>query len=146
MKKTEVRPFHLALPVTDLGDTRRFYIETLGCDVGRESSRWVDLNFFGHQVTLHLVDVAAWQQASNEVDDDAVPASHFGVILRPADWRALADRLTAADIEFIIPPKVRFEGQTGEQATMFFRDPSGNALEFKSFADDAAIFAAYASS
>lgn len=142
MSSTTIRPFHLALPVTDLDETRRFYTDLLGCSVGRESSRWVDLSFFGHQVTLHLVDRAAIADASNEVDADAVPASHFGVILTPTDWRALADRLTAADVDFIISPKVRFEGQVGEQATMFLRDPSGNALEFKSFADDKAIFAA----
>ncbi|MEL7312921.1 MAG: VOC family protein [Pseudomonadota bacterium] len=142
MSEPILRPFHLALPVKDLDETRRFYTGLLGCAIGREASRWVDLNFFGHQVTLHLVDRVAMADASNDVEADAVPASHFGVILTPTDWRALADRLIAADVEFLIPPKVRFEGQVGEQATMFFRDPSGNALEFKSFADDKAIFAA----
>ncbi len=142
MSQSAIRPFHLALPVTDLDKTRRFYTDLLGCRLGREASRWVDLDFFGHQVTLHLADANEVPDHHNDVDSDHVPASHFGVILKPADWRELADRMLAASVQFIIEPKVRFEGQVGEQATMFFRDPSGNALEFKSFADDAHIFRA----
>ncbi|MEM6817680.1 MAG: VOC family protein [Pseudomonadota bacterium] len=142
MNSSIIRPFHLALPVTDLDETRRFYTELMGCRTGREASRWVDLDFFGHQVTLHLVDANDVSDHHNDVDSDRVPASHFGVILKPLDWRELADRLVAAGVKFIIEPKIRFEGQVGEQATMFFRDPSGNALEFKSFADDVAIFSA----
>ncbi|MFK8051851.1 MAG: VOC family protein [Woeseiaceae bacterium] len=135
------RPFHLALPVTDLQQTRDFYVTDLGCEIGRTAERWVDLNFFGHQVTLHLVD-SIDAAATNPVDGDDVPARHFGVILTPADWQSLALRLQAADCHFIIEPHTRFKGQTGEQSTMFFMDPSGNALEFKSFADDEEIFRA----
>lgn len=135
------RPFHLALPVADLGPTRTFYTELLGCDTGREDTRWLDLDFFGHQVTLHLVDASEAEAATNPVDGDAVPARHFGVILEPADWRQLAERLEAREADFIIRPRTRFAGSAGEQSTLFVRDPSGNALEFKSFADDAQIFA-----
>ncbi|MEO1596292.1 MAG: VOC family protein [Pseudomonadota bacterium] len=135
------RPFHLALPVADLGPTRTFYTELLGCATGREDTRWVDLDFFGHQVTLHLVDASDGPAATNAVDGDAVPARHFGIILEPADWQALAQRLEAEDANFIIRPRTRFAGSPGEQSTLFVRDPSGNALEFKSFADDAHIFA-----
>lgn len=133
-------PFHLALPVADLDCTRRFYVDLLGCGTGREDARWVDLDFFGHQVTLHL---AAGEEAEavNPVDGDEVPVRHFGVILAPADWQALADRLTDAGVDFLITPRVRFRGRPGEQRTMFLRDPSGNALEFKSFADPERVFA-----
>ncbi|MEL6368690.1 MAG: VOC family protein [Pseudomonadota bacterium] len=141
MSQSAIRPFHLALPVTDLDQTRRFYTELMRCPIGREASRWLDLDFFGHQVTLHRVDTIETSDGHNDVDADHVPARHFGVILKPSDWRELADRMVAAGVQFIIEPKIRFEGQVGEQATMFFRDPSGNALEFKSFANDADIFA-----
>ncbi len=133
-------PFHLAVPVDDLAAARRFYLEVLGCGTGREDERWLDLDFFGHQVTLHLAG-ADTSAAANPVDGDQVPVRHFGVILEPADWQALAERLTAAGTDFIIEPRVRFRGQPGEQRTMFVRDPSGNALEFKSFADHSRIFA-----
>jgi len=133
-------PFHLAVPVDDLGRARDFYVELLGCATGHEDERWLDLDFFGHQVTLHLAETAG-EQAANAVDGDEVPVRHFGVILAPADWQALADRLTAAGVDFLIAPRVRFRGQPGEQRTMFLRDPAGNALEFKSFADPARIFA-----
>lgn len=135
------RPFHLALPVADLGPTRAFYTDLLGCPTGREDTRWVDLDFFGHQVTLHLVDASDTPDATNAVDGDAVPARHFGVILEPEAWRQLADRLEAHTADFIIRPRTRFAGSAGEQSTLFVRDPSGNALEFKSFVDDAHIFA-----
>lgn len=133
-------PFHLAVPVRDLADTRRFYVDTLGCGTGREDERWLDLEFFGHQVTLHLADDIGGD-AANAVDGDQVPVRHFGVILPPQDWQRLADRLQAAGVEFLIEPRVRFRGEPGEQRTLFLRDPSGNALEFKSFADDSRIFA-----
>ncbi|MEO0345060.1 MAG: VOC family protein [Pseudomonadota bacterium] len=139
------RPFHLALPVGDLGPTRVFYTALLGCATGREDARWVDLDFFGHQVTLHLVDASDAPAATNAVDGDAVPARHFGIILDPDDWQTLAQRLEAQDADFIIRPRTRFAGSPGEQSTLFVRDPSGNALEFKSFADDAQIFAKEAS-
>jgi len=135
-----LRPFHLAFPVRDLPSTRAFYVEVLGCRVGRESDRWIDFDFHGHQLSAHLV-AASERIATNEVDGDAVPVRHFGVILAPADWDALAARLRASGARFIIEPHRRFVGQVGEQATMFLEDPSGNALEFKSFRDDASIFA-----
>lgn len=133
-------PFHLAFPVVDLESARKFYADLLGCAVGRESDRWIDFNFFGHQITAHLVEQTD-AAGTNPVDGDCVPVRHFGVILDVAAWNELADRLSAGGIEFLIPPRTRFKGQTGEQSTMFVRDPSGNALEFKAFADRAAIFA-----
>lgn len=136
-----LRPFHLALPVTDLDAAEGFYCGLLGCDKGRTASRWIDLNFFGHQVTLHLVDADDMDIATNPVDGDSVPARHFGVVLDMADWRALAERLEAADTHFLIPPKTRFAGESGEQSTLFITDPCGNALEFKSFADITQLFA-----
>lgn len=132
--------FHLAFPVHELEATRRFYVDLLGCGVGRASARWLDFDFFGHQITAHVAGEAA-AQAANDVDGDAVPVPHFGAILDWDGWQALAARLRAADVEFVIPPRVRFAGEVGEQATMFLRDPSGNALEFKAFRDEARIFA-----
>ena len=142
MSMTEaLAPFHLALPVDDLESARDFYCGTLGLATGRTAERWIDLDFFGHQVTLHLVDADADVLPTNAVDGDAVPARHFGVILDRDDWDRFSERLTAAGIEFLIAPKVRFAGEVGEQATMFFRDPCGNALEFKSFRDPSQLFA-----
>jgi hypothetical protein len=134
-------PFHLAFPVGDLEATRRFYVETLGCAVGREDARWIDFDFFGHQITAHLVDDPAAANGTNPVDGDDVPVRHFGAILTWEAWHALADRLRGAGVRFTIEPRIRFEGQVGEQATFFLRDPSGNALELKSFKDPARIFA-----
>lgn len=135
-------PFHLAFPVRDLGSTRRFYAELLGCAIGREDARWIDFHFFGHQITAHLVDALdATLDASNAVDGDAVPVRHFGVILEWAAWHALADRLRTEGVSFVIEPRIRFAGQVGEQATFFLRDPSGNALEMKSFKDPSRVFA-----
>ena len=139
--KDSLRPFHLALPVNDLPAAEAFYCGLLGCEKGRTASRWIDLNFYGHQVTLHLVDADDDSIATNPVDGDAVPARHFGVVLDMPDWRELADHLEAASTEFLIAPRVRFPGEVGEQATLFILDPSGNALEFKSFADPARLFA-----
>lgn len=136
-----LQPFHYAFPVTDLAATRGFYGGLLGCAVGREDSRWTDFNFFGHQITAHLVDGAMPDEPRNEVDGDSVPVRHFGVVLEWAAWEALADRLRAADVEFLIEPHVRFRGEVGEQATLFLRDPGGNVLEFKSFQDPSRIFA-----
>ena len=135
-----LRPFHLALPVTDLNSAETFYCGLLGCSKGRTASRWIDLNFYGHQVTLHLVD-AAEAAATNPVDGDQVPARHFGVVLEMADWRSLAAHLEEAGCEFLLAPRIRFEGEVGEQATLFLTDPSGNALEFKSFANPSQLFA-----
>ncbi len=135
-----MRPFHLAFPVHDLAAARAFYGELLGCAEGRSSDRWIDFDLYGHQIVTHLVDDMV-PAASNPVDGHDVPVPHFGVVLTMPDWHALAMRLEAAGIVFGIAPCVRFKGQAGEQATMFFRDPSGNALEFKAFADDAMLFA-----
>ena len=136
-----IRPFHLAFPVHDLDAARAFYGGVLGCAEGRSSDHWVDFDLFGHQIVAHLDPSARAVAVSNAVDGHDVPVPHFGVVLTMVDWRALADRVTAAGVPFGIPPHIRFQGQVGEQATMFFTDPSGNALEFKAFADDAMLFA-----
>jgi extradiol dioxygenase family protein len=139
-----IPPFHLAFPVSDLEATRRFYVDLLGCAVGREDARWIDLDFFGHQITAHLAPSPlpdAEASGANAVDGDAVPVRHFGVILEWGAWHALTERLRAAGVRFEIEPRVRFAGQVGEQATCFFRDPSGNAIELKSFQDPSRIFA-----
>ncbi len=135
--------FHLAIPVDDLTEARRVYGELLGCPQGRSAERWIDFDLYGHQVVVHQVDGAAGDavRGTNPVDGDHVPVPHFGVLLTPEDWRALADRLTAAGVSFVIEPHTRFAGEVGEQSTMFFLDPAGNALEFKAFADDAQVFA-----
>lgn len=132
--------FHLAFPVDDLTAARRFYGEVLGCPEGRSADHWVDFDLYGHQIVAHLVDRRS-ERATNPVDGDDVPVPHFGLLLRPDEWRVLADRLIAADTEFVIEPHTRFAGQAGEQSTMFVLDPCGNALEFKAFADDSMIFA-----
>ena len=134
-------PFHLAFPVSSLPDTRQFYETLLGCGVGRTTERWIDFNFYGHQITAHLKPEEVQLAQKNEVDGDQVPVRHFGAILEWNDWEALAERLRQAQTDFIIEPHVRFKGEVGEQATMFFLDPSGNALEFKSFKDQEQIFA-----
>ncbi|MEM8787644.1 MAG: VOC family protein [Pseudomonadota bacterium] len=131
--------FHLAYHVHDLQAARHFYGATLGCAEGRSTDTWVDFDFFGHQISLHLGPPFATAN-TGKVGDHAVPMPHLGVILPLADWRALADRLTAAGTDFDLAPSVRFEGQPGEQWTMFFRDPSGNPIEVKGFADTARIF------
>jgi extradiol dioxygenase family protein len=133
--------FHLAFPVRDLAEARAFYGQLLGCQEGRSSDEWVDFDFFGHQIVAHLSPSQASGEGHNWVDGEAVPVRHFGVILDMPAWRDLAGRLRAADLDFLIEPGVRFEGEAGEQATLFVRDPSGNALEFKAFADDAQVFA-----
>ena len=135
-----MRPFHLAFPVDDLEKTREFYINILGCREGRSSDRWIDFDMYGHQVVAHLIDKVEKVQ-TNPVDGDDVPASHFGVILELDKWEALAERLKKVDMNFIIEPHIRFKGEAGEQATMFFLDPCGNALEFKAFKNDDMIFA-----
>jgi extradiol dioxygenase family protein len=132
-------PFHLAFPVDDLAAARQFYGEVLGCAEGRSADRWVDFDLYGHQIVTHLAPAAAG--ASNPVDGDDVPVPHFGVVLPMEQWKALAERLEQAGVAFVIPPTIRFAGQPGEQATMFFRDPAGNALEFKAMVDPAKLFA-----
>ena len=134
-------PFHLAFPVNSLASARAFYGQLLGCPEGRSSPEWVDFDFFGHQIVAHLSPEEAGHKNTSAVDGHDVPVRHFGVVLTMPEWQALADRLCAAHTQFVIEPYVRFKGQVGEQATMFFMDPCGNALEFKAFADRAQLFA-----
>ncbi|WP_454886770.1 VOC family protein [Sphingomonas oryzagri] len=137
-----LRPFHLAFPVHDLAAARAFYGGTLGCAEGRSSDSWVDFDLYGHQIVAHLdAGRIAAPATTNPVDGHNVPVPHFGVVLGWEEWRCLADRMEAAGTRFGIAPHIRFAGQPGEQATMFFRDPSGNALEFKAFRDPAKLFA-----
>jgi len=137
-----LEPFHLAVPVADLGAARQFYGGLLGCPEGRSSEHWVDFDFFGHQLVAHLDPAAAARRnIHNEVDGKDVPVPHFGVVLEWDRWQQLADRLRAAGVHFGIEPGIRFQDQVGEQATMFFQDPSGNALEFKAFRDIGQLFA-----
>ena len=133
--------FHLAFPVKDLESSREFYGEILGCEEGRSSENWIDFNLFGHQIVAHLAPEAVGVRHKNEVDADHVPVPHFGIVLPMDEFHALAERLKSKGVEFVIEPKIRFAGETGEQATMFFLDPSGNALEFKAFADFSQVFA-----
>ena len=133
--------FHLAFPVESLKAARAFYGELLCCPEGRSADDWVDFDLMGHQIVAHLAPGECGAAATSAVDGEAVPVRHFGLILSPEAWRALADRLTAAGADFIIAPQTRFAGGPGEQSTLFVRDPSGNALEFKAFADEAMIFA-----
>ncbi len=133
--------FHLAFPVKDIAEARTFYGDLLGCREGRCSEAWVDFDFYGHQLVAHLAPEECGHKATSAVDDHQVPVRHFGAILPLVQWEALAARLKGAKIDFVIEPYVRFKGEVGEQATMFFLDPSGNALEFKSFADMSQVFA-----
>ncbi len=135
-----LRPFHLAFPVHDLEAAREFYGRVIGCKEGRSSGHWIDFDFYGHQIVAHLDD-APRKVVSNSVDGHEVPVPHFGIVLTMAQWEELAARLTSAGVEFGIEPHIRFKGEVGEQATMFFKDPSGNALEFKAFVDDSQLFA-----
>ncbi len=136
-----LHPFHLAFPVRDLNEARAFYGGLLGCPEGRSSPEWIDFDLYGHQVVAHLAPDQAGHASTNAVDGDNVPVRHFGVVLPMAEWEALAKRLQAAGQRFIIEPHIRFKGQVGEQATMFFLDPSGNAIEFKAFKDLSSLFA-----
>lgn len=134
-------PFHLAFPVKDIESTRVFFGDLLGCEIGRSTDKWIDFNFFGHQLSAHVKPEELAQANTNAVDGKNVPVRHFGAILEWNQWHELADKLTQHGIEFVIEPYIRFKGEVGEQATMFFLDPSGNALEFKSFKDTSQIFA-----
>jgi extradiol dioxygenase family protein len=134
-------PFHLAFPVDDLAAARSFYGGLLGCPEGRSAGHWVDFDLYGHQIVAHLSLATARIRSTNPVDGEEVPVPHFGIVLPMGEWKALAGRLQDAGVEFVIEPTVRFEGQAGEQATMFFHDPAGNALEFKAMADPAKLFA-----
>lgn len=141
MKNSSMPPFHLAIPVDDLAKADRFYHGLLRCPRGRRSDLWIDYDFFGHQLVAHLAPEDCAAARTNVVDGHDVPARHFGVVMAPRDWRALADGLQAAGAEFIIAPDVRFKGEAGEQGTFFIRDPAGNALEFKCFEDMNQLFA-----
>ena len=133
-------PFHLAFPVHDLAAARRFYGELLGCPEGRSSADWIDFNFYGHQIVAHLAPDECGHRTSSRVDDHDVPVRHFGAVLTIPQWQVLADRLQAAGTKFVIAPYIRFKGEPGEQATMFFLDPSGNAIEIKAFANLDSLF------
>ena len=135
-----MRPFHLAFPVNSIEETRRFYTQILGCKVGREDQRWIDLNFFGHQISAHLCDDLEESAHKNEVDNKGVPTRHFGVVLDWKDWCQLSERLCGLGVEFYIEPYIRFAGEIGEQGTFFIQDPSSNFLEFKSFKDEQKLF------
>jgi uncharacterized protein len=141
MSKDTMPPFHLAFPVRDLAETRAFYGELLECPEGRSSEEWIDFNFFGHQIVAHLSPDECRETATSGVDNHQVPVRHFGAVLSIPSWQALADKLKAAGTKFIIEPYVRFKDQPGEQATMFFTDPSGNAIEIKAFKDMQSLFA-----
>ncbi|KPQ18025.1 MAG: putative dioxygenase of extradiol dioxygenase family [Algoriphagus marincola HL-49] len=138
---SEFKPFHLAFPIRDIEETRAFYGELLGCDIGRSTDKWIDFNFFGHQLSAHIKPEELAKANTNAVDGKNVPVRHFGVILPWDEWHDLADKLKSHGIDFVIEPYIRFKGEVGEQATMFFLDPCGNALEFKSFQDESQIFA-----
>jgi extradiol dioxygenase family protein len=141
LPRTDYPRFHLAFPVTDLGKARAFYGEFIGCTEGRSSPDWVDFDFFGHQIVAHKVASGQMSDATSLVDGDHVPVRHFGVVLSMPAWDALATRFRDAGVKFVIDPHIRFRGEPGEQATMFFLDPFGNALEFKAFADEGQLFA-----
>jgi len=136
----DIKPFHLAMPVNDLQSTREFYGKTLGLSEGRSNEHWIDWNFFGHQFVTHLNQNHQAQKIVNQVDDHGVPVPHFGIVLKWDEWHEFAERLKQNSIKFVIEPYIRFRGKTGEQATMFFYDPSGNALEFKAFKDISQLF------
>ncbi|MDT0556100.1 VOC family protein [Patiriisocius hiemis] len=138
---SSLRPFHLAIPVTNLSKCRTFYRDVLGCKEGRSSDNWVDFDFFGHQLVIHLKEAINGNDISNPVDGKDVPIPHYGVVLDMDTFRSFSERLKQKNIEFIIEPYIRFEGEAGEQATLFFKDPSGNALEFKAFKNIDQLFA-----
>ena len=134
-------PFHLAFPVYNISETKRFFVDIIGCKVGRRSEKWIDFNFFGHQISAHLNLEKNTITPTNKVDNDNVPVRHFGIVLPWKEWHALADKLKSNNVQFLIKPRTRFQGKAGEQATLFILDPSGNVLEFKSFKDQKMLFA-----
>ena len=141
VKQNEISPFHLAIPVWNLDECRHFYKDVLGCEEGRSSTHWTDFNLFGHQLVLHYKPKTSEQNNANEVDGKQVPVPHFGVVLSWEKFHEFSKHLQAKDVQFVIEPYIRFEGEVGEQATLFFLDPSGNALEFKAFKDPKQLFA-----
>lgn len=134
-------PFHLAIPVKDIESTRHFYVEILGCLVGREAEHWIDFNFFGHQVSAHVKPEALDDVKTNPVDGESVPVRHFGLVLEWNAWHQLVEQLNKLSINYLIQPTIRFKGEAGEQATLFINDPSGNSLEFKTFKNSDQLFA-----
>ena len=141
MTHSDIPPFHLAFPVDDLAAARAFYGGALGCGEGRSSDTWIDFDFYGHQIVAHLAPEELGEAQRNEVDGHGVPCRHFGVVLEMDAWHEMAERMKAAGVAFIMEPTVRFAGQPGEQATMFFTDPAGNAIEMKAFRDMGQLFA-----
>tara|TARA_B100000427_G_C15200395_1_gene460035 strand:- start:140 stop:565 length:426 start_codon:yes stop_codon:yes gene_type:complete len=135
-----LRPFHLAFPIYDLNEAKIWYTKYLDCKIGRESSKWIDFNFYGHQISAHLVPKKENNIITNEVDQKNIPVRHFGIILEWEQWQELSSKLIKLNIEFIVKPYLRFKGKIGEQATMFIKDPSDNCIEFKSFKNDNYIF------
>ena len=138
--KDKLRPFHLAIPITDIHQAHNWYTNILDCTVGRQSEEWVDFNFFGHQLVAHLVSVKEDGTSTNPVDGEDVPSRHFGIIMQIEDWNGLVQHLKEKKIKFLIQPQIRFKGKAGEQSTFFILDPFGNALEFKAFQDDSQIY------
>jgi len=136
----KLRPFHLAFPIYDINKTKNWYLKYLGCEVGRESKKWIDFNFFGHQISGHLVNKKELKIQTNSVDKQNIPVRHFGIILEWNHWKKIKTKLIQSKINFIVKPYIRFKGKTGEQATMFIKDPNDNILEFKSFKSDTSIF------
>ena len=135
-----LQPFHLAFPVKDLSETKKFYTQVLGCTLGRASDHWIDFNLFGHQIVAHLKPDEVTQAQTSEVDEKQVPVRHFGIVLDWNQWHEFSNNLKEKSVNFLIEPYIRFKNEVGEQATMFFLDPSGNALEFKSFKDPEMLF------
>lgn len=142
MQRTNLQPFHLAIPVTNIETTRSFYVDILGCSSGRETTRWIDFDFFGHQLSAHVVDNPDFTVPRNVVDGEQIPVRHFGIVMDWDDWQVFRENLESAGINFLVQPTIRFRGQPGEQATMFMEDPDGNALEFKAFRDGRRLFRA----
>ena len=138
--KDKLRPFHLAIPITDIHQAHNWYTNILDCTVGRQSEEWVDFNFFGHQLVAHLVSVKEDGTSTNPVDGEDVPSRHFGIIMQIEDWNGLVQHLNEKKIKFLIQPQIRFKGKAGEQSTFFILDPFGNALEFKAFQNDSQIY------
>ena len=138
--KDKLRPFHLAIPITDIHQAHNWYTNILDCTVGRQSEEWIDFNFFGHQLVAHLISVKEDGISTNPVDGEDVPSRHFGIIMKMEDWKSLVQHLKEKKIKFLIQPQIRFKGKVGEQSTFFILDPFGNSLEFKAFQDDSQIY------
>ena len=138
--ENNLRPFHLAFPVYNIQETIKWYTTILDCSIGRQDEKWVDFNFFGHQISAHKIDLEEIELTSNPVDGHNIPSRHFGIVLNMKDWKFLSKKLKSNNVSFVIEPNIRFKGEKGEQATLFIKDPSGNVLEFKAFENDNMIF------